>query len=111
TILEDGEAPGPEPQDDMNAYYNAKSEAQEHLRNSKLDCTAVGPSARTLEEPTGHLTVDNSGANRDVEVTATGRANVAAVIAATLEEPASIGTVLSLHDGHTPLAHAVAQGN
>ena len=111
SMLEDGEVPGIEPEDDMYAYYNAKSQADEHLRNSKLDWTIVGPSALTLEEPTGHITVDNSGANRDVEVTSTSRANVAAVIAATLEEPASIGTVLSFHDGDTPIAQAVAQGN
>lgn len=111
SMLEDGEVPGIEPEDDMYAYYNAKSQADERLRNSKLDWTIVGPSALTLEEPTGMITVDNSGANRDLDVPSTSRANVAAVLAAVLEEPASIGTTLSFHDGDTPVAQAVAQGN
>ena len=110
-VLEDGEVPGVEPEDDMYAYYNAKAQADEHLRNSKLDWTIVGPSVLTLDEPTGLVTVDTSGAHRDIDVPSTSRGNVAAVIAAALQDPASIGTTLSFHDGDTPVAQAVAQGN
>lgn len=111
SLLDDGEVPGVEPEDDMYAYYNAKSQADEHLRKSELEWTIVGPSVLTLDEPTGMVTVDNSGANRDLDVPSTSRGNVAAVIAAALEQPASIGTTLSFHDGDTPVAQAVAQGN
>lgn len=110
SVLEDGEVPGIEPEDDMYAYYNAKAQADEHLRSSKLDWIIVGPSALTLDEPTGMVTVDDSGASRDVDVPSTSRGNVAAVIAAALEDQASIGTTLSFHDGDTPVVQAVTQG-
>lgn len=111
SMLEDGEVPGVEPEDDMYAYFNAKSQADEHLRNSKLDWTIIGPSALTLDEPTNMVTVDTSGQHGAADVPTTSRANVAAMIAAALDEPASIGTRLFFYDGDTPVAQAVTQGN
>lgn len=107
--LVDGEVPGVEPEERMYAYYNAKSQADEYLRNTELDWTIIGPSVLTLDEPTGAITVDTSGLQRDLDVPSTSRANVAGVIAAVIESPASIGKLLSFHDGDTPIADAVAQ--
>ena len=39
----------------------------------------------------------------------TSRGNVAQVIAAVLDQPASIGRVIPFYDGQTPIAQAVAQ--
>lgn len=109
--LVDGAVPGIVEGDGMYAYYNAKSQADEHLRTgTQLDWTVLGPSVLTLDEPSGTITVDTSGEERDLDVPPTSRANVAAVIAAVLEEPASIGRTLSFHDGETPIVEAVTQG-
>lgn len=107
--LVDGFVPGVEESDGMYAYYNAKSQADEHLRASELAWTILGPSALTLDEPTGKVTVDNSGENRDIEVPTTSRANVAQMVAATLAEPESARHTFSFHDGETPVAEAVRQ--
>ncbi|MGD7003492.1 SDR family oxidoreductase [Corynebacterium halotolerans] len=108
--LVDGAVPGISEDDGMYAYYNAKSRADEHLRtDTDLEWTVLGPSALTLEEPSGKITVDNSGEHRDLDVPATSRGNVAAVIAAVLDEPATIRRTLSFHDGGTPIVEAVAQ--
>lgn len=109
--LVDGEVPGVEKGDGMYAYYNAKSQADEHLRTkTDLDWTVLGPSVLSLEPATQTITVDSSGETRDLEVPSTSRENVAHVIAAALGEPAAIGKTLSFHDGDTPIAEAVAQG-
>lgn len=105
--LVDGQYPEADEDDGMYAYYNAKSQADEHLRTSTdLEWSVIGPSVLTLDEPTGKITVDESGEQRDLDVPATSRANVAAVI----EEPDSGRKTLSFHDGDTPIAEAVTQG-
>lgn len=109
--LVEGEVPGVEEGDGMYAYYNAKSQADEHLRaETDLDWTVLGPSVLTLEPSTRKITVDSSGENRDLDVPSTSRENVAHVIAAALAEPATFGRTLNFHDGDTPIAEAVTQG-
>lgn len=109
--LVDGSVPGVEEDEGMYAYYNAKSQADEHLRTgTDLDWTVLGPSGLTLDEASGKITVDNSSENNDVDVPSTSRANVAAVIAAVVDEPASVRKTLYFHDGGTPIAEAVTQG-
>lgn len=109
--LVDGEYPEADKDDGMYAYYNAKSQADEHLRtNTDLEWTVLGPSVLTLDEPTGNIAVDESGQRRDLDVPATSRDNVAAVVAAVIAEPASVRKTLSFHDGDTPIAEAVTQG-
>lgn len=109
--LVDGEYPEADKDDDMYAHYNAKSQADEHLRTSTdLEWTVIGPSALTLDEPTGKIMVDESGEQRDLDVPATSREHVAAVVAAVIEEPASVRKTISFHDGDTPIAKAVTQG-
>lgn len=108
--LVDGEAPGADPDDDMYAYFNAKAQADEHLRASQLDWTILGPSMLTLDEPTGKITVVDEGDSNDTDVPATSRDNVARTIAAVVEEPTAARTTLFFHDGDTEIAEAVRQG-
>ncbi len=85
-------------------YAQAKADADDHLRASGLDWTIVAPGTLTLEEPTGAIElVSGSDGAHD-----TSRANVARVIVAALEEPASIGRMIEFADGDTPIAEALA---
>ncbi|WP_336631067.1 MULTISPECIES: SDR family oxidoreductase [unclassified Microbacterium] len=94
---------GVDPDDAFFAYAEAKADADEHLRASGLDWTIVAPSRLTLDEPTGRV---------DLAATSSGsvsRADVAAVIAAVVHEPGTIGRTLSFNGGDVPIADAVAQ--
>ena len=84
-------------------YAQAKADADEHLRASGLDWTIVAPGALTLEEPSGKIRIASAGDDN----TDTSRANVARVIAAVLEEPASVGKMIEFADGDTPIAEAI----
>lgn len=106
-----GAVPGVSESEGMYPYYNAKSQADEHLRTSRLSYTILGPSALTLDEPTGLITVDNSGVSADNEVPTTSRSNVALVIQAALDEPAAMRKTLFFHDGDTPIVQAVKTGH
>ncbi|KAA9085202.1 NAD(P)H-binding protein [Microbacterium radiodurans] len=91
------------PEDDsFYAYAEAKAEADQHLRESGLDWTIVAPSALTLDEPTGAIAVGGSGKE------SVARADVAAVIAAVLAEPSTVGRMIEFTSGQTPIAEAVA---
>ncbi|MDD7929089.1 SDR family oxidoreductase [Microbacterium thalli] len=93
------------PEDDsFYAYAEAKAEADAHLRESGLDWTIVAPSALTLDEPTGRITVGGSGEQ------SVPRGDVAEVVAAVLAEPATIGRMIEFSSGDTPVADAIAAG-
>lgn len=90
------------PEDDsFYAYAEAKAAADAHLRDSGLDWTIVAPSALTLDEPTGTITVGGSGEE------SVPRGDVAAVIAAVLAEPATVGRMIEFTGGATPIAEAL----
>ena len=109
--LVDGEFPGVAKGEKMYPYSNAKAQADEYLRTqTALTWTVLGPSGLTLEEPTGRVTVNPEDLTRASSVPSVSRANVAAVVAAVLEEPASYRRTLDFHDGETPIAEAVTQG-
>ncbi|RTE49841.1 NAD(P)H-binding protein [Actinobaculum sp. 352] len=93
------------PDHPLRAYAMAKLDADRHLAASGLDWTIVGPGLLTLDEPTGQIDV---GRVEGESSAPTSRANVAAVIAAVLAEPSSIGRVIPFRDGATPIANAVA---
>lgn len=89
--------------DPFFAYAEAKATADAHLRGTDLDWTILGPSGLTLDEATGAIEVAP-------EATAAGtvtRADVAAVVAAVLERPSTIGTFLQFNNGDTPIAEAL----
>lgn len=92
---------GIDPEDSFYAYAEAKAQADEHLRASSLDWTVLGPSRLTDAPATGRIdaTTAESG-----EVS---RANVAAVIAQALIEPATIRRTVLFNDGEQPIAEAL----
>lgn len=84
------------------AYAESKAIADEYLRGTDLDWTILGPGPLTLDEPTGLISVTDPG---DGRVT---RADVAAVAAAVLEDPSTIGRKIDFGNGDIPIAEAIA---
>ncbi len=82
-------------------YAEAKAAADEHLRGTGLAWTVLGPGPLTLDEPTGNIEVNDPG--RGV----ISRADVAAVIAAVLVEPATVGRTISFGNGDVPIVTAI----
>ena len=96
---------GPEhgtPQDSsFFAYAEAKSAADAHLAQSDLDWTILRPSRLTDDPATGAISV---GAEQDKsEVT---RADVAATIAAVVDDAATHGRTYAYNNGSTPIGSA-----
>ncbi len=90
------------PSDDgFFAYAESKAIADEHLRASGLDWTIVAPSTLTLDPPTGRIDVDATASGR------VARADVAAVVAAVIEDAATIGRTIRFNSGDEPIADAV----
>ena len=91
------------PEDDgFFAYAEAKADADEHLRASRLDWTILGPSALTDDPGTGRISV---GGGQDGSVS---RADVAAVAAEVLEQPGTVGQFIEFINGQTPIRDAVS---
>lgn len=93
---------GIDPSDAFFPYADAKLAADEHLRRSSLEWTVLGPGTLTLDDPTGRITTQPAGRG---EVP---RADVAAVIAAALAQPATIGRTIRFGSGDTPIAQALS---
>ena len=82
-------------------YADAKADADEHLRASALDYTILGPS--TLSDGPGTGAIDATGERSgDVD-----RADVAAVVAAALADPGTIGRTIRFNRGATPIPEAL----
>ncbi|MDL5350048.1 SDR family oxidoreductase [Microbacterium sp. zg-YB36] len=92
---------GVSPDNGFFAYADAKWAADEHLRASGLDWTIVAPGALTLDAPTGRIEVDPQGDG------AVPRADVAAVIAASLTDDATVGRTIRFGGGDVPIAEAL----
>lgn len=92
---------GVDPYDGFFAYAEAKAAADAHLRASGLDWTILAPSALTLDDPTGRIDVDAT------ESRSVPRGDVAAVIAATIADPATIGRTIPFNSGDVPIAEAM----
>lgn len=100
---------GPLPADTgdvWRAYVEAKRDADAALRASALDWTILRPGRLTDEPATGLVDLSPEVARGDVT-----RADVAAVVAAVLDAPGSIGKQWDLVNGDTPVAEAVAQAD
>lgn len=95
---------GVPPENSFFAYAEAKAAADVHLRESGLDWTVLGPGALTLDPGTGTIDVDAT------ESAAVPRADVAAVIAATLDDPSTIGRTVAFTAGSVPIAEALRAG-
>lgn len=92
---------GIDPDDPFFAYAEAKAAADAHLRASAVEWTILAPSALTMDAPTGRVDVSASSSQR------VSRADVAAVIAAVIDEPTASGRTISFNNGDTPIADAV----
>ena len=93
---------GVAPDSSFFPYAEAKAAADAHLRASGLDYTIVAPSSLTLDPPTGRI---------DTAAAASGsvsRADVAAVIAAVIDDDSTIGRTIRFNSGDVPIAHAIA---
>ncbi len=85
----------------FHAYAEAKAAADEHLATTGLDWTILGPSTLTDGAATGLIdAAASSGSN-------VSRADVAAVAAAALQNPATIGRTIRFNAGETPIADAI----
>jgi len=91
------------PEDDsFFPYADAKWAADEHLRGTGLDGTILGPGTLTFDDPTGLIDLDAPDGGR------VSRADVAAVIAATLVEPTTIGRTVRFGNGTADSAEPIA---
>ena len=93
------------PQDDavFSVYLRAKARADEAVMDSDRDWTIVRPGRLTDDDPRGTVQLA-----RHVDRAEIPRADVAAVLAAVLAEPATIGHVLEVVGGDTPIDDAIA---
>jgi uncharacterized protein YbjT (DUF2867 family) len=86
------------------AYAEAKAAADEHLRSTDLDYTILCPGRLTLDDPTGKIEILAPGPAGEDDVT---RADVAAVIVATLADDSTLHRTISFRNGPTPIAEAI----
>jgi uncharacterized protein YbjT (DUF2867 family) len=96
----DSDAPG---DDTFGVYLRAKGRADDAVRASGLDATVVRPGGLTNDPGTGRVRLDESLRSGRVS-----RDDVAAVLAAVLDSPNTIGRTVDLIGGNTPIAQAVA---
>ncbi|KTR85764.1 SDR family oxidoreductase [Leucobacter chromiiresistens] len=92
---------GVDPENSFYTYAEAKSQADEHLRESGLAWTVLGPSGLTLDPGTGAIDVDPA------EASTVARADVAATIAAVLADESTVHRSIRFNSGETPIAEAV----
>jgi uncharacterized protein YbjT (DUF2867 family) len=97
------EAP-PDDDDVFSVYLRAKAEADAAVTASDREWTVVRPGPLTDDPPTGRVRLETEPF-RD----AVARADVAAVVAACLDEPRSAGLVTYLAGGDDPVEEAVAK--
>jgi uncharacterized protein YbjT (DUF2867 family) len=96
----DPDAPG---DDTFSVYLRAKGRADEAVRSSGLDATMLRPGGLTNNPGSGRVSLGESLPRGQVA-----RDDVAAVLAAVLDSPNTIGKTLDLIGGDTPVAEAVA---
>ncbi|KAA1397197.1 SDR family oxidoreductase [Aeromicrobium ginsengisoli] len=89
--------------DVWTAYVEAKRDADIALRDSDLDWTIIRPGGLTDDPPTGLVELAET-----VERGQVPRADVAAVIVAALDEPATINRQWELVSGEHPIDDAIA---
>ncbi len=93
------------PQDDdvFSVYLRAKAAADQAVMGSDRDWTIVRPGRLTDDDPRGTVELARHVGRSEVP-----RADVAAVVAAVLATPATIGHVMELVGGDTPIQDALA---
>lgn len=91
----------------MQHYYEAKSAADDHLRNSDLDYTVLMPGRLTNDSGTGK--VELSERIEDIEERSISRDDVAAVITEMIDSPATFGKSLDLLQGESSIEESIAE--
>ncbi len=87
----------------FTAYLEAKRAAEDDLRERDLDWTILRPGRLTDDQPTGTVRLGPSVPYGEVT-----REDVAAVLVALIDTPATAGQTLELVGGDTPVGDAVA---
>lgn len=91
--------------DTWKAYIEAKTAAEEDLKaRTKLEWTILRPGGLTDDDASGHIALSAPPLDRGTVP----RADVAAVIAALLEAPSTIGKTVMLTSGETTIEDAIA---
>lgn len=91
--------------DTWKAYIEAKTAAEEDLKaRTKLEWTILRPGGLTDDDASGHIALSTPPLDRGTVP----RADVAAVIAALLEAPSTIGKTVMLTSGETTIEDAIA---
>jgi uncharacterized protein YbjT (DUF2867 family) len=98
-ISADPERPG---DDTYDVYARAKGRADADLERSGLDYTIVRPGGLTNDAGTGMVSLGEQVGRGQIP-----REDVAAVLAAALREPATVGKTFELVAGDTPVDEAV----
>jgi uncharacterized protein YbjT (DUF2867 family) len=88
------------------AYVEAKRDADAHLQRTDLDWTILRPGGLTSDAGTGQVTLAEH-----VERGSIPRDDVAALVLAVLDSPASIGFTWEAVAGPTPIVDAVARAS
>ncbi|HEV7167718.1 MAG TPA: NAD(P)H-binding protein [Micrococcaceae bacterium] len=86
------------------AYAQAKAAADDYLRGTDLLWTVLGPGALTEDSGTGRIAVGPAPGTTSRQ---TSRDNVAAVAAAVLTRPRTIGRTIEFTDGAVPIDEAL----
>jgi uncharacterized protein YbjT (DUF2867 family) len=94
---------GGEGGDTFNAYLRAKGRADAALRDSGLDYTIVRPGRLTDEPGTGRVRAGERVGRAEIP-----RDDVAAVLAACLGMPSTVGATFEVVAGETPVEEALA---
>lgn len=89
--------------DPFFAYADAKSAADAHLQGSDLAWTILRPSRLTDDDPTGRIETRRTGAGKG----SVPRADVALVVAQTVERAALAGAVVEFNGGDVPVTDAL----
>lgn len=83
-------------------YADAKAAADEHLRETNLDWTILGPSRLTDEPGTGSIETGDGVTKSSVS-----RDDVAAVAARVLEAPGTVRQTIDFNNGDQPIREAI----
>lgn len=99
-----GEPVADDAEDTWKAYIAAKTAAEEDLKGrTTLEWTIVRPGGLTDDDATGHVALSTPPLERGTVP----RADVAAVIAAILDTPSTVGKTVMLTSGDTAIEEAV----
>lgn len=90
---------------DMVAYYRSKHDADLHLMATDLRWTILRPGALTDDPATGKIRIAAK-----VERGSVARADVAAVIVATIDDPNTIGAAWEFTSGSQAIVDAIGSG-